>query len=158
MAKKLKITQDLLNTILVERIAKFNKVCTSEKLKKIINTIPIIVYVDNRTETYLGYADTVKRRNKKDMKRYKINSRKSKSYFFEDDNVYFLIGVCTKLYKFNNNKSMRMELTDTIAHELGHILEFFIHGYEERVCIFHTKTWKRFARLFGCRNVRAVQE
>jgi hypothetical protein len=156
---RLKITSELIEKIIGERVKRFESLCTSQKLINFIKDIQIIIYLDNRIVNFYGYADKVCKTDKKEKKHYKIN-RNNKSTEFEDDQCYFILGICTKPFGLiKDNRNLRYELTDTVAHELAHILEFYINGYDDRsIHIFHTKTWKRFAKLFGCRNVKAILE
>lgn len=75
-------------------------------------------------------------------------------------NIVFEGRKCWHIIELNSctlNKRNKTELYDTVSHELAHLLEFRINGYNNRKHYrYHNKVWKQLHRWMGGSGLAVV--
>lgn len=146
MVPDIEITEEYVRELMYLCIKNFNESNAPQKYKKFINNLDIVVYINNRVKKFLGFAQYLPN-TRSNIKKYKIK-KDFKCIRFENKKQYACIEICPKGFKWYENKNE--ELYDTIAHELGHIMELKINGNENRNIIKqHTELWEKMAMYFG---------
>lgn len=143
----LQITTDLVSELIYGRTTRFFQSDADDKYKRFLHRLDIIPYVNNRRKSHYGFANVLP--DTPSVRRYYKIDEDATTFKFENERCFAILEVCPKRIMCGPRQP-RTELRETVAHEMAHILEMRVYGWENRQVRFHGPKWKYFAERFGC--------